>query len=540
MEEFTDRYLDKPKQDVINTFKQGHLIKAYSKLESEQRMALLSQMELIQFDMIDMVADAHQVYHRQIKDEAYWYKDVAAVNIPKSLYLKEAEYQSKEHFSKGLDFIASGKLAIMLHTGYFSNVKTSPRCLQKPTWAHGMTLLEYFIKKIKSIGEYGSRRSRSEDRQRQEVREAPRADHDLPLRQPAREQRGRDLPGSQQVLRLHGLARLPDGTLRSWQDIVPNLDQQGKILFRDSENISFSSIGSGAFFQCLKRDGLLSHMSSSSVETLQIVNMNHVTAELAKPQLVGYLSENKKELDMVSEVSEYDYLQMNPVIIMDEPTQRLYYADHFSISRMKDPKGNAFVPETQLHSTNVYLQTEFLGRSLNPYRSEIFRYLPLTSYGIKERTISVLDQGISNTPSKHNVNIPKFYTFEFNLFNLLKALPRIKFLFVEKKDVRLAEQIVIDRGMRDVTDASALSPDEKPSRLFARPQISQSMKEVVDRFILRHNLPEACSLDSPVDVLSDADLFSLFVLNQGRNPKIVEHNIRQFMNRGQSTRESLN
>lgn len=56
MEEFTDRYLDKPKQDVINTFNQGHLIKAYAKLESEQRMALLSQMELIQFDMIDMVA----------------------------------------------------------------------------------------------------------------------------------------------------------------------------------------------------------------------------------------------------------------------------------------------------------------------------------------------------------------------------------------------------------------------------------------------------------------------------------------------------
>ena len=103
----------------------------------------------------------------------------------------------------------------------------------------------------------------------------------------------------------------------------------------------------------------------------------------------------------------------------------------------------------------------------------------------------MLDQGITNTPSKHNTDIPKFYTFEFNLFNLLKANPRIKFLFMQKKDVRAAHQIVIDRGMRDVTDASALTPDEKPSRLFARPLISQSMKQVVDRFILSHNLPEA-------------------------------------------------
>lgn len=103
----------------------------------------------------------------------------------------------------------------------------------------------------------------------------------------------------------------------------------------------------------------------------------------------------------------------------------------------------------------------------------------------------MVDQGISNTPNKHNVNIPKFYTFEFNLFNLLKANARIKFLFLQKKDVPSAHQIVIDRGMRDVTDASALTLDEKPSRLFARPQIPQSMKEIVDRFILSHNLPEA-------------------------------------------------
>lgn len=108
----------------------------------------------------------------------------------------------------------------------------------------------------------------------------------------------------------------------------------------------------------------------------------------------------------------------------------------------------------------------------------------------------MLDQGISNTPTKHNASIPKFYTFEFNLFNLLKAQPRIKFLFMQKKDVPSAHQIVIDRGMRDVTDASALTPDEKPSRLFARPQISQSMKEIVDRFILSHNLPEARRLGS--------------------------------------------
>lgn len=51
--------------------------------------------------------------------------------------------------------IASGKTALMLCSGHFSQLQTKPRCLYKPAWLKGMTLLEYYVKKAKSLGDYG-------------------------------------------------------------------------------------------------------------------------------------------------------------------------------------------------------------------------------------------------------------------------------------------------------------------------------------------------------------------------------------------------
>lgn len=80
---------------------------------------------------------------------------VSASDIPETLVLPPENYVTKEHFSQGLDAIASGKSAMFLFTGLFSNLNTPPRCLHKPTWLYGMSLLQYFIKRIRSMGDYG-------------------------------------------------------------------------------------------------------------------------------------------------------------------------------------------------------------------------------------------------------------------------------------------------------------------------------------------------------------------------------------------------
>jgi len=153
---FEDENLDKIKQDIIKTFKQDHLIKAYSKLDSAKRQHLLTQMEAIHFDLIDLVdSRMTKVYHNKIKTFDDWFLRMRAANIPSEFLLNPPDYTSKDMFNKGLDQIAAGKVAIMLFAGYFSNVATPPRPLFKPKWGNGLSLLEYFIRKIKNLGEYG-------------------------------------------------------------------------------------------------------------------------------------------------------------------------------------------------------------------------------------------------------------------------------------------------------------------------------------------------------------------------------------------------
>lgn len=53
--EFVDEYLDKHKQKIIKDFKQNHLIAAYFQLDDEKKQRLLSKMETIQFDLLDLV-----------------------------------------------------------------------------------------------------------------------------------------------------------------------------------------------------------------------------------------------------------------------------------------------------------------------------------------------------------------------------------------------------------------------------------------------------------------------------------------------------
>ena len=117
----------------------------------------------------------------------------------------------------------------------------------------------------------------------------------------------------------------------------------------------------------------MSHMKSSAVEVLQVINLNNIATEVAKPHMIGYMFEKGDDIDMIAEISEPDGLMMNPSIVMDEKNGQLHYAEPFCLTKMKNAKGNEFVPETQLHSTCVYIKLSFITFSISAFKSEIFR-----------------------------------------------------------------------------------------------------------------------------------------------------------------------
>lgn len=157
-------------------------------------------------------------------------------------------------------------------------------------------------------------------------------------------------------------------------DVMPNIDQNGRIVFRDKESISFSSIGSGGFFHCLKRDGLLGHMKSQGIEYVQVLNSEHVNASIIPASLLGYMADSPEKPNMVAEISQTDsgFIQL-PTIVLNAKTNDLIYSTTFAQKQMKDHMGQPFKPKYHLHSTNCMLTVKFIEDALLNHKSDLFQ-----------------------------------------------------------------------------------------------------------------------------------------------------------------------
>jgi len=51
-----DSNMNSKRQFILNTFKQGHLIQIYEGLNAKERYTLMNDLELITFDMVDLVS----------------------------------------------------------------------------------------------------------------------------------------------------------------------------------------------------------------------------------------------------------------------------------------------------------------------------------------------------------------------------------------------------------------------------------------------------------------------------------------------------
>ena len=54
-----DENMSENRQNILNHFKQGHLLEVYERLSLTQRDQFVEQLEMIHFDVIDLVKIAH-------------------------------------------------------------------------------------------------------------------------------------------------------------------------------------------------------------------------------------------------------------------------------------------------------------------------------------------------------------------------------------------------------------------------------------------------------------------------------------------------
>ena len=53
--------MNSARQRILNSFKQGHVLKRYDEMPMKQRDILTKQLEYFEFDMIDLVSQSNQI-----------------------------------------------------------------------------------------------------------------------------------------------------------------------------------------------------------------------------------------------------------------------------------------------------------------------------------------------------------------------------------------------------------------------------------------------------------------------------------------------
>lgn len=106
------------------------------------------------------------MYHNMIKNNSAVKIYVKTLRTPPSNFFLEHKlsqpaveaYLDREMYDIGLKAISEGRLGLILCSGLWRKIDRSmPNLLFKPNWKLDLNLLEYVVKRLKYIGEYGSR-----------------------------------------------------------------------------------------------------------------------------------------------------------------------------------------------------------------------------------------------------------------------------------------------------------------------------------------------------------------------------------------------
>lgn len=157
------------KQTILNSFKQGHLITHLSSLNEEQRDYLMRQLEILQFDMLDLVDwTLSQMYHKHLQDltklkgimdrcgrpDPHFYLDSPQSNPTTTEIAASTELQHT--YELGLKAISEGKVGLIICAGLWKKFKLGvSKLIDEPSWEIDATLLQVVIEKLRALGNFG-------------------------------------------------------------------------------------------------------------------------------------------------------------------------------------------------------------------------------------------------------------------------------------------------------------------------------------------------------------------------------------------------
>ena len=242
--------------EILTEYGQEHILKYYDELNDMEKASLLSQIELIDFSVLDNLSTDKNI--NGVRGE---FAPLGAVTV------KDIAANSDKYISIGIEAIRNGKAAaVLLAGGQGTRLGfDKPKGMFNIGVEKELYIFQCLFNNIMDVVNL--------------------AGAWIPLYIMTSEKNHNDTVEFLESKNYFGYNK---GYVRFFiQDMAPSVDFNGKIYMESKERISISPNGNGGWFSSLVRAGLLDEIKSKGVEWINVFAVDNVLQRIADPGFIG-------------------------------------------------------------------------------------------------------------------------------------------------------------------------------------------------------------------------------------------------------------
>lgn len=249
---------------LLEDYGQEHILKYYDELDNEEKQNLLSQIELIDFSVLENLKKENQYSLQRGK-----FEPLGAVTI------NDISENKEKYYSIGCETIKNNKVAAVLLAGGQGTRLGFDK--PKGMFNIGITkelyifecLINNIMKVVKNVGVF------------------------IPLYIMTSEKNYNDTVNFFNEKNYFGYDK---NYIRFFiQDMAPSVDFNGKIYMENKSNISISPNGNGGWFSSIVHAGLLDDIEEKGIEWINVFAVDNVLQQIADPYFIGAVVDSKSQ-----------------------------------------------------------------------------------------------------------------------------------------------------------------------------------------------------------------------------------------------------
>lgn len=261
-------------ESILKKYGQEHILAYYEELDDKEKARLLSQIELIDFSVLENLSEKNRHSSKRGK-----FEPLGAVTI------EDIAENTEKYYSAGAEAIKEGKVAAVLLAGG----QGTRLGFDKPKGMFNIgvsrelyifeCLINNLLEVVKATGAY------------------------VPLYIMTSEKNNNDTVNFFEEKNYFGYDK--KYVKFFIQDMAPSVDFNGKIYMESKSDISMSPNGNGGWFSSIVRAGLLKDIRQKGIEWINVFAVDNVLQQIADPCFIGAVinSGSQSGSKVVSKVS---------------------------------------------------------------------------------------------------------------------------------------------------------------------------------------------------------------------------------------------